>query len=108
MADTATVALRFVTVQPADLMSSRLVGANVYNNQNESIGEVEDLVIENGKTITALVVAVGGFLGLGESYVALDPSTVVVSNKDGNFRVLVDTSKDNLKNAPKFTYAKKK
>jgi sporulation protein YlmC with PRC-barrel domain len=108
MADTATVKLKFVTVKPADVMSSKLVGSTVYNNQNENVGEVEDLVIENGKTVTGVVVSVGGFLGLGESYVVLDPSTLAISNKDGKWAVHADTDKDTLKNAPKFTYSKKK
>lgn len=108
MATTATVAVRFLTVSPADLMSSRLVGANVYNNQNENLGEVEDLVIKDGRNISGVIVSVGGFLGLGESYVVLDPATIVLNDKDGTWRAFVDTSKDSLKNAPKFTYTKMK
>ena len=107
MANTATMAVRFVAVKPADFMTSKLVGTNVYNNQNESLGEIEDLVIDNGKTITGVVVSVGGFLGIGDSYVVLDPSTVVLNEKNGNWRAYVDTTKDNLKNAPKFKYTKK-
>ncbi|MGU3454162.1 MULTISPECIES: PRC-barrel domain-containing protein [Methylobacterium] len=108
MADTATVKLKYVTVKPADVMSSKLVGTTVYNNKNENVGEVEDLVIENGKTVTGVVVSVGGFLGMGESYVVLDPSTLSISDKDGKWAVHADTDKDTLKNAPKFTYSKKK
>jgi sporulation protein YlmC with PRC-barrel domain len=108
MADTATVKLKYVTVKPADVMSSKLVGTTVYNNKNENVGEVEDLVIENGKTVTGVVVSVGGFLGMGESYVVLDPSTLAISNKDGKWAVHADTDKDTLKNAPKFEYSKKK
>lgn len=108
MADSATVKLKFITVKPADVMSSKLVGTTVYNNKNENVGEVEDLVIENGKTLTGVVVSVGGFLGLGESYVVLDPSTLAISNKDGKWMVHADTDKDTLKNAPKFSYSKKK
>jgi sporulation protein YlmC with PRC-barrel domain len=108
MADTATVAVRFVTMKPADLMSSKLIGAKVYNNQNESIGNVEDLVIDNGKTISGVVVSAGGFLGLGEHYVLIDPSSIVLNRKDGSLRAFIDTSKENLKNAPKFEYSKNK
>ncbi len=108
MADTATVKLKYVTVKPADVMSSKLIGTTVYNNKNENVGEVEDLVIENGKTVTGVVVSVGGFLGMGESYVVLDPSTLAISDKDGKWAVHADTDKDTLKNAPKFTYSKKK
>jgi sporulation protein YlmC with PRC-barrel domain len=107
IADRATVAVRFVTVKPVDIMSSKLVGINVYNNQNETLGEIQDLVIDNGKTITGLIVGVGGFIGMGESYVVLDPSTVVLSKKDNTWKAFVDTSKDNLKSAPKFDYSKK-
>jgi sporulation protein YlmC with PRC-barrel domain len=89
-------------------MSSRLVGMNLYNNQNESVGEIEDLVIDNGKTITGVVAGVGGFLGMGESYVVLDPASIVLNQKDGTWRALVDTNKDTLKNAPKFSYDKRK
>jgi sporulation protein YlmC with PRC-barrel domain len=107
IADRATVAVRFVTVKPVDIMSSKLVGINVYNNQNETLGEIQDLVIDNGKTITGLIVGVGGFIGMGESYVVLDPSTVVLSKKDNTWKAFVDTTQDNLKSAPKFDYSKK-
>ncbi|MCV0387852.1 MAG: PRC-barrel domain-containing protein [Nitrobacter sp.] len=107
VADKATVALKFVTVKAADFMTSKIIGTNVYNNQNETVGEIVDLVIENGKTITGVVVSVGGFLGMGESYVVLDPATVVLNQKDDTWKAFVDTSKDSLKNAPKFKYSKK-
>ena len=108
IADKATVALKFVTVKPADLMTSKIVGTNVYNNQNETVGEIQDLVIENGNRITGVVVSVGGFLGMGDSYVVLDPATVVLSQKDDTWKAFVNTSKDNLKDAPKFKYSKNK
>ena len=106
MADKATVALKFVTVKSADFMTSKIVGTNVYNNQDEHLGEIADLVVENGKTITGVIVSVGGFLGLGETYVVLDPSTVVLNQNDANWKAFIDTSKDNLKNAQKFSYQK--
>lgn len=107
MADHATVKLHVVKVNSADMMSSKLIGMTVYNNQNDSVGEVKDLVLENGKTVAGVVVSVGGFLGLGESYVLIDPSSIVVSDKDGTMKAYVDTTKDTLKNEPKFTYNKK-
>ena len=107
MADHATMALKFTTVTPADIMSSKLVGLTVYNNQNDKLGEIEDLAIDNGKTIKGVVISVGGFLGMGESYVLVDPASLTVSNKDNSWKAFVDTNKDNLKNAPKFTYTKK-
>lgn len=102
------VVVRFVTMRPADTMSSVLIGTDVYNNNNEKIGDIEDLVIQDGKTITGVVVSTGGFLGMGERYVLLEPSSVVLSQKDGNTRAFINTTKDDLKNAPAFSYSKKK
>ena len=102
---TGVVPLRYVVAKPADTLSSRLVGSNVYNRQDEKIGDIEDLVIENGKTVTALVIGIGGFLGMGGRYVAVDPSTVTLVRQDGgSTRVVMDTTKDNLRNAPAFEY----
>ena len=106
MADTATAKIKFVTAKPAEVTSSKLVGKNLYNNQNETIGEVEDLVIDNGRTVTGVVVSVGGFLGMGERYVLVDPSSIFLHKADGKLKAMVDTDKDALKNAPEFKYNK--
>lgn len=106
-AASANMAVRFLDVQTVDLMATKLIGANVYNKQNESLGEIEDLVLDNGKTVSGVVVSVGGFLGIGEHYVLIDPSTLVVQVTDGTTKAFIDSSKDNLKNAPKFTYTRK-
>lgn len=58
--------------------------------------------------MTGVIVSVGGFLGLGERYVVLDPSTISVSNKDNKWAAYVDTDKDTLNKAPSFDYSKKK
>ena len=108
MADTATTKIKFVTAKPAEVTSSKLVGKNLYNNKNENVGEIEDLVIDNGKTVTGVVVSVGGFLGLGERYVLVDPSSIVLHRADGSLKAMVDADKDALKNAPEFKYSKTK
>jgi sporulation protein YlmC with PRC-barrel domain len=107
IANSANVAVRFLEVKPVDFMATRLLGMDVYNNQDETLGEIQDIVFADGKSITGVVVSVGGFLGLGESYVVLDPATIVLSQKDGAWRAHVDTTKDKLQNAPKFTYGDK-
>jgi sporulation protein YlmC with PRC-barrel domain len=106
-AKSASMAVRFVQQRPADVMASQLIGLEVYNNQNEKLGEIEDISVENGKTLTGVVVSVGGFLGMNERYVMVDPATIVV-NKDGDdWKAFVDTSRDTLKSAPKFEYSER-
>ncbi|WP_279482262.1 PRC-barrel domain-containing protein [Aureimonas sp. SK2] len=104
MGTSATVALKYVTISEADIMASRLEDLDVYNNQNEDIGEIEDLVIKDGKTISGVVVSVGGFLGIGDRYVLLDPSSIVLADQNGTLRAMVNTNKEELTNAPTFSY----
>jgi sporulation protein YlmC with PRC-barrel domain len=57
--------------QPGHWRTSKLEGLNVYNNNNESIGEIKDLLVDNSGKIEGVVLGVGGFLGLGEHHVAV-------------------------------------
>ena len=107
-ATTTSMVVKFLNVQPTDVMTSRLIGTNVYNNQNESIGEIEDMVIVNGKTVSALILGVGGFLGMGERYVAVDPSNVLLTRQGNDWRAVMNTSRDDLKNAPTFKYERRR
>ena len=104
--DGASLVLSFYSAMPADTRASKLIGRDVYNLQNEDIGEVSDLVIDNGRTLKAIVVSVGGFLGIGERNVALAPNSVVLSEmEDGSARLVVNTNKEDLKKAPAFNFA---
>lgn len=51
--------------------TSKLVGLNVYNDSNESLGSINDLLADKSGNIKAVVTGVGGFLGVGEHLVAV-------------------------------------
>ena len=51
--------------------ASKLVGLNVYNDSNESLGSINDLLTDKSGDIKAVVIGVGGFLGVGEHLVAV-------------------------------------
>ncbi|WP_426232335.1 PRC-barrel domain-containing protein [Pararhizobium sp. DWP3-4] len=108
MGTSATIPLKFVNIQDTDLMTSSLIGVDIYNKQNEEIGEISDIVIGEGKSVIGIVASVGGFLSIGESYVVLDPASVALADVDGNWKAFVDTTKDDLSNAPKLDYSKMK
>ncbi len=85
--------------------ASELIGLNVMTPNNEdTIGEVNDLVLdgENG-TIRYAAVSVGGFLGIGDTMVAV-PWKAFESRKDedGNTYLSLDTTKEKLEKAPGF------
>jgi len=51
--------------------ASKLVGVNVYNNSNEKIGDINDLILDSSGRVANVVIGVGGFLGMGEHNVAV-------------------------------------
>jgi PRC-barrel domain len=103
--DPTTIRLTFYTVQPADMLASNLLDADVYNLQNEEIGEVEDVIIDQGRTIRAVVISVGGFLGIGDRNVAADPASLVLMREaGGELRVVANTTREDLQNAPEFKF----
>jgi sporulation protein YlmC with PRC-barrel domain len=51
--------------------ASKLVGLNVYNDNNESVGSINDLLTDKSGSVKAVVIGVGGFLGVGEHLVAI-------------------------------------
>ena len=95
----------FVTAKPTDVLSSNLIDLNITNAANETIGEIKDLVISQGD-LNGFVVAVGGFLGLGERYVVVHPNAVQISytENDRKWHAVMNTTKDQLKAAPEFKY----
>jgi sporulation protein YlmC with PRC-barrel domain len=98
---------KFSTVSKDEMFSSKLKGLNVYNQKDESIGEITDLAIKNHE-VDALILSVGGFLGMGEHYVAVSPSSVNVryDSKNSKWLASMNTTKDALKAAPEFKYPK--
>jgi sporulation protein YlmC with PRC-barrel domain len=58
-------------MQPGHWRASKLEGLNVYNNNDEKIGDISELIVDNSGKIQAVVVGVGGFLGIGERDVAI-------------------------------------
>jgi sporulation protein YlmC with PRC-barrel domain len=103
--DPRTVVVQYYATQPADLLASNIMDLDVYNLEGEQIGEVEDLVIDQGRTIGGVVVSVGGFLGLGERYAALPPSSIVLARQpDGSMRAIINTSREQLRGSPEFRF----
>jgi len=84
---------------------SKLIGSAVYNDQNEKIGSVDDLVTKDGSQIIIAVVSVGGFLGMGNKLVAIPYDQLHLEmNKDQAKVTIPNASKDALNTMPNFTY----
>jgi hypothetical protein len=78
---------------------------NVYDPQDNKIGEVMDVLVDREGKAAALIIGVGGFLGPGEKDVAVPFSAVQVTNKNNNkWYLVMNSTKDALKNAKGFKY----
>lgn len=108
MAATATQQSGFIHAQEAnEWRASNLIGAAVYGPDDKSIGDINELLIEKDGRVTAVVVGVGGFLGVGEKSVALPLQSLNVERKDGEIeKITVAHTKEQLNNAPTFAYYK--
>lgn len=77
---------------------------NVYDKAQNTVGKIDDVLMDKSGKITALMVGVGGFLGVGEKDVALPFSAVHSEKKDNKWYLTVDETKDSLKNAKGYKY----
>lgn len=95
----------FATVPAKDELSSEVVGLPVYNNDNREIGTIKDIAFDNTGA-RAYVLAVGGFLGMGDHYVAVRPSAINLSYNasDKRWHAEMNTSAAQLKSAPEYKY----
>ena len=81
--------------------ADNVIGVDVKNNQDESLGEVEALMLDKltGK-VAYVVLSFGGFLGMGEKLFALPWSIFSYDNNDDCFKIPLN--KEQLKNSPGF------
>ncbi|GIQ77978.1 PRC-barrel domain-containing protein [Bradyrhizobium sp. RD5-C2] len=70
-AASTTTSTTSATSYHGDWRASKVVGLSVYNDKNESVGSINDLLMDKGGAIKAVVIGVGGFLGVGEHLVAV-------------------------------------
>jgi sporulation protein YlmC with PRC-barrel domain len=91
-----------------DNLGSRLIGQPVYSSAGddaEEIGNIDDLVFDENGQIKAVVIGVGGFLGIGEKAVAVDFASLEFTlAADNTERWVVPTTADALTAAPDFVW----
>jgi hypothetical protein len=85
--------------------ASKLIGSKVYAGDT-SIGQIEDVLVSlDHATVTAVILSVGGFLGIGDKLVAVPVKQIRVGPEA---RFITDLTKEQLANAPAFDFPKLK
>lgn len=93
--------------QNNEMRASKLIGTSVQNANGERIGEVNEILLDNTGKVAAVIVGVGGFLGLGERNVAVAFTGIQMNrDNDGDMMLTVNTTKESLTAAPAWTWPK--
>ncbi len=83
--------------------ASKLIGSRVYKGDT-SIGQIEDVLVDLDKaTVAAMIVSVGGFLGMGDKLVAVPVNQIKVGSEA---KFTTELTKEQLASAPAFDFAK--
>jgi len=83
---------------------TRLYKQSVYDGSDARIGEVDDILMTNDGRAVALVIGVGGFLGLGETHVVAPLQAVAVSMQNDKPKLVMKATKEQLNKAAHFRY----
>jgi sporulation protein YlmC with PRC-barrel domain len=87
----------------AQLMSANdYIGKTVYDQAGNNIGEVNDLIVSGDGNVEAVILGVGGFLGLGEKDVAVNTNAVQMVQDGDTQRLVVQATKETLEAAPSY------
>ncbi|WP_397473965.1 PRC-barrel domain-containing protein [Pusillimonas sp.] len=101
--DTGAAAAPTPDAASGDSFDATLKGKSVYNENDEKVGDVKDLVMSTDGKVTHVILGVGGFVGVGEHPVAIPYDEI---NQSGDRVTLQGYTKDQLKEMPAFEYPK--
>jgi sporulation protein YlmC with PRC-barrel domain len=91
-----------ISVVDQGYRASKLIGTNVKNDKGESVGEIDDVIVDQQRVLYAIL-EVGGFLGIGAHLVAV-PYEALTLNATGQEITLPGASKDEIKKLEEFNY----
>ena len=91
-----------VAAMPSGADAKKLIGRNVKNPQDETVGEIESVYINADGKVDSVILGVGGFLGVGERHVRVAWKDLRIS--DNGEKVVINATKDELKGMAPYTY----
>ena len=86
------------TIQSNELRASKIIGSSIYDQNNQKIGSVQDIILGTGGKVDSVVLDVGTFLGMGGKNVAVKMNEI----KTDHDRLTLEMTKSQLQQAPNF------
>jgi sporulation protein YlmC with PRC-barrel domain len=84
--------------------ASKLIGMDVVNDKDQTIGKIDDILIDANDKAAAAVISVGGFIGIGAKLVAVPFDQLSPAPNDKKSLTMPNASKESLKSMPSFNY----
>lgn len=108
--DTTPTGVEFVEKQSEEQdLASRFIGTPVVNTTGETLGKVNDLVMNTEGQVEVIIIGVGGFLGVGEKNVGVRFDQLArIEGAEGQAELVLDASQGDLTDAPEFLTADNK
>ena len=96
--------MKFIEVQDEAqfLAEDEVIGKDVVNMTDEEVGTISDLVMDQNQKLVGVVLSVGGFLGIGDKWVAIPVDQIEFPTAEEPARLLAAVTEEQLKNAPDF------
>jgi sporulation protein YlmC with PRC-barrel domain len=105
VAPSARDTAEFGTTVPADAISiSTYYNEDVYDTQDNKIGDVNDVLLDKDGRVSTAIIGVGGFLGVGEKDVAVPFNALKVAEKAGDRYLVMEATKEALEKAAGYVY----
>jgi sporulation protein YlmC with PRC-barrel domain len=96
-----------MTTMPGDAVTvTNWYKQNVYDSSNNKIGEIVDVLVNKNGAVTAVMISVGGFLGMDTKDIAAPFQAIHVTMKDNKWWLVMNATKEALKTAPGYKYDK--
>lgn len=91
-------------VEVTDVTTEMLMGKTVYDVNDNDVGNVADMIIDDAGAITNVIIDFGGFLGIGESQASLgfDELTILTTEGYDDVRLYVDATKEQIQGLPQY------
>jgi hypothetical protein len=84
-------------------LASNWIGQSLYNGSDENLGDINDILLDSDGRVRAVIVGVGGFLGIGEKDVAVNFAAIEPrSDEDGDISLYLNATQEQLEAAPEF------
>ncbi len=86
------------------MLALSIMNANVYNPAGDNVGSVNDIVLDQDGNMVAIVIGVGGFLGIGQKNIAVALAAIDrATDENGNPKLVLNATGDEIDQAPAFT-----